>query len=325
MRGLVSGVWARPMAIIWLPPALWAGNMVLGRALAADFPPVSLAVFRWLITLALLLPFVGRILWQQRAALRREWLMITACGAFGIAGYNALAYVALKSVPAANVAFINSTLPLMVPLVAFGLGVERVGGRTLAGLAVSSLGVAWLMTGGHLAALAGLSFSGGEGLVLIAISNYAIYSVLLRRMPADINPFAFFAATVIAGLGVLAPFWIAELAAGASLPADPGSWIAVAYLGVFASLVAFLLWMRCVAVLGSTITGTSFHLVAVFTAGLAWLVLGEPLERYHFAGIGLILAGVFLATVPLPALRLPVLPRLLPRPVPIRIRRPRRD
>ncbi|MGH2341491.1 DMT family transporter [Segnochrobactraceae bacterium EtOH-i3] len=322
MRGLVSGVWARPITIIWLPPALWAGNMVLGRALAADFPPVSLAVFRWLITLALILPFVGRLLWQQRAIVRREGLMIVACGAFGIAGYNALAYVALKSVPAANVAFLNSTLPLMVPVFAFVLGVERVGRRTLFGLVVSSFGVAWLMTGGNLAAITGLSFSGGEGLVLIAISNYAIYSVLLRRMPADLNPFVFFTATVIAGLVVLAPFWIAELAAGAILPTDPASWAAVAYLGVFASLVAFLLWMRCVAVLGSTITGTSFHLMAVFTAAFAWAALGEPLESYHFAGIGLILLGVFCATIPLPAGLLPgTMPRL--RPVPIRIRRRR--
>ncbi len=38
------------------------------------------------------------------------------------------------------------------------------------------------------------------------------------------------------------------------------------YIGLFASLFSFILWGRCVAELGSTVTGISFHLVAVFTA-----------------------------------------------------------
>jgi drug/metabolite transporter (DMT)-like permease len=70
----------------------------------------------------------------------------------------------------------------------------------------------------------------------------------------------------------------------------------VLYIGVFASLVSYLLWNRCVAVLGATVTGISFHLVAVFTAALAWAVLGEPLRDFHLIGIALILIGFVIAT-----------------------------
>src|SRR4029453_5016597 len=111
---LARRLWERPLLILWIPPLLWSGNIVLGRALGDTYPPVSLAVGRWLIAFGLLIPFFVTRVWAPRKPLKKHWLLILACGAFGVAGYNALAYVALETTPAANVAFLNSTLPLMV-------------------------------------------------------------------------------------------------------------------------------------------------------------------------------------------------------------------
>ncbi|MCP4563093.1 MAG: DMT family transporter [Bosea sp.] len=296
MSALLKGLWARPLLLLWLPPLFWAGNLVLGRALGPSFPPVSLAVGRWLVALACLAPLIGRQAWRERGLLRQHLALIVACGAFGIAGYNALGYLALRTTPAASVAFLNSTLPLMVPLAAFALGVERASGRTLAGIALSFVGVVWIVARGDLQQLGGLRADGGEFLVLIAVANYAIYSVLLRRKPATLSPLVFLAATMATGLLVLMPFWVFELAQGAHIPTDLGSVAAVLYIGVFASLLAFILWGHCVATLGPSVTGVSFHLVALFTALLAVAVLGEPVRGFHLVGMALILAGFFLAT-----------------------------
>lgn len=290
-------LWAQPLLLLPLPPLFWAGNLVLGRALAGSFPPVSLAVGRWVVALACLLPFVIGTIGAQREALFRARGLVFACGAFGIAGYNALGYLALQSAPAASVAFLNSTLPLMMPLAAFLLGVERVTGRTLAGIAISFVGVTWIVARGQPSTLSGLSISGGEPLVLIAVANYAVYSVLLRRRPAGLDPLAFLAATMAAGLLVLMPFWVWELAQGATIPISPGPIAAVLYIGVFASLLAFIIWNRCVSALGPSVTGASFHLVALFTAALAFLLLGEPVQPFHLVGAALILGGFALATV----------------------------
>ncbi|MGJ7582439.1 DMT family transporter [Variovorax sp. RHLX14] len=297
IRNALLALWARPVWLLWLPPAFWAGNLVLGRALGPVFPPVSLAVGRWVVALAVLMPFVWRQAWRERDLLAKHWALIAACGAFGIAGYNALGYVALQTVPAANVAFLNSTLPLMVPLAAVILGVEPITWRALVGIGISFLGVAWIVARGETANLAALRFDGAELLVLLAVANYAVYSVLLRRKPAAINPLVFLAATVAAGLLVLTPFWAFELARGARIPMNPASIGAVFYIGVFASLFAFILWSRCVATLGATVTGVSFHLVALFTALLAFWVLKEPVRDFHLVGIALILLGFFVTTL----------------------------
>jgi drug/metabolite transporter (DMT)-like permease len=293
---LSERLWARPALLLWLPPLFWAGNLVLGRALGQTFPPVSLAVGRWLVALIVLAPFVARRVHAQRDLLRRHVLLILACGGFGVAGYNALGYLALQSVPAASVAFLNSTLPLMVPLAAFILGVERVRPRTILGIGLSFVGVVWIVSRGEPGSLGHLSLGGGEILVLIAVANYALYSVLIRRKPAAIDPLVFLAATMVTGLLVLMPFWAVELARGATIPLDAGSVAAVLYIGIFASLLAFVLWNRCVATLGPTVTGASFHLVALFTATLAFLLLDEPVRAFHLIGIALILAGFAVAT-----------------------------
>ncbi|UZF92355.1 DMT family transporter [Bosea sp. NBC_00550] len=292
---ILRRLWGQPLLLLPLPPLFWAGDLLLGRALAGSFPPVSLAVGRWLVALACLAPFVlGALSAQRQALFRARWLVL-ACGAFGIAGYNALGYLALQSAPAASVAFLNSTLPLMVPLAAFALGVERVSARTLAGVAISFAGVAWIVARGEPSTLSRLGISGGEPLVLVAVANYAVYSVLLRRRAADLDPLVFLAATMVAGLFVLLPFWIWELARGATIPTAPGPLAAVLYIGVFASLLAFVIWNRCVATLGPSVTGASFHLVALFTAVLAFLLLGEPVRPFHFVGAALILCGFGLA------------------------------
>ncbi len=298
MSALLDRLWTRPLLLLPLPPLFWAGNLVLGRALAQSFPPVSLAVGRWLIALGVLLPFVAGRAWREREAVWSAGPLILACGAFGVAGYNALGYLALHTAPAASVAFLNSTLPLMVPLAAWLLGVERVGRLTLAGIVISFAGVAWIVARGDLASLSGIRLASGEPLVLLAVANYAIYSVLVRRKPRDLDPLVFLAATMVTGLAVLAPFWIAELWSGASIPLDATSLGAVAYIGIFASLIAFVIWNRCVAVLGPSVTGASFHLVAGFTALLAFLLLGEPVHLFHVVGAVLILIGFGLATLP---------------------------
>jgi drug/metabolite transporter (DMT)-like permease len=303
MSQALRAVWAHPVWLLWVPPALWAGNLVLGRALGPVFPPVSLAVGRWLVAFAALAPFVWRQAWRERALLARHWGLIAACGAFGIAGYNALGYLALQTVPAASVAFLNSTLPLMVPLAAVLLGAERITGRALAGIAISFVGVVWIVARGELASLAALRLDGGEPLVLLAVANYAVYSVLLRRKPAAIAPLVFLAATMAAGLAVLMPFWAVELVRGAHIPTDAASVAAVVYIGLFASLIAFILWGRCVATLGATVTGVSFHLVALFTALLAFAVLHEPVHGFHLVGIALILLGFVVTTCRAPVVR----------------------
>jgi drug/metabolite transporter (DMT)-like permease len=263
---------------------------------AATFPPVSLTLLRWLVAAVVLGPFVWRRVVLQMPLLRRHWFLILASGALGMAGYSALAYLALHTTTAANVAFINSTVPLMVPLVMLVIAREPMHPRTLAGIGISFCGVVWIIARGNPASLAHLSFAGGEMITLVAVAMYAVYSVLIRKKPRELDLLVFLFGGMLGAIVVLLPFFIVELAGGARIPTDARSLATVLYIGVVISLLAYLLWNHCVITLGPGITGASYHLISVFTPLVAYLWLGERLAGYHYAGIGLILAGVFIAT-----------------------------
>lgn len=287
--------WDRPAWLLWAPPLIWSSHIVIGRALADIYPPFALTLLRWIVAFAALLPFVARDARRQLPLVRRHWRLVLLCGATGMVGYSALAYIALRTTQAANVAFINSMLPLMVPLATLVLAREPIRRRTLAGLAVSSLGVLWILTRGEAATLTELAFSAGDVLTVVAVACYALYSVLIRRKPPQLNLFVFLLATIAGGIVVALPLAALEMARGARVPMDAPAWAAVVYIGLAISLLAYLVWNRCIMTLGATITGVSYHLLSVFTPLLAFVLLGERLAGFHVVGIALILAGVLMA------------------------------
>ena len=68
------------------------------------------------------------------------------------------------------------------------------------------------------------------------------------------------------------------------------------YMGLGASVLAFICWNRGVAVVGANAAGFTVHLLPAFGTLLAILFLGEVFAGFHAAGIATILAGVLLAT-----------------------------
>ena len=60
--------------------------------------------------------------------------------------------------------------------------------------------------------------------------------------------------------------------------------LAIGYIAVFASAIAFLLWIRAVGEIGPTRAGMFIHLMPVFGAILAAAVLGERIAAFHVVG-----------------------------------------
>src|SRR6185369_13135397 len=72
--------------------------------------------------------------------------------------------------------------------------------------------------------------------------------------------------------------------------------LGVLYMGIAASVLAFIFWNRGVAVVGANVAGFTIHLLPAFGTVLAILLLGEHFSAFHAAGIAIIIAGVLLAT-----------------------------
>lgn len=289
-----AGGW-RYWAVLALPPLFWAGNFISARAARGDWPPVALSFGRWSLALLVLLPFAFRHIKRDAALYRRHFWRILALAAPGVAGFNTLVYWGLQSTPATNGMLLNSTIPLMI--LAFGALFWRrpLGGWALAGLVVSTLGVAVVILHGSLARALALEFSRGDLILLAAMASWALYTLMLTSFPAEVNRTGLLAVQIVLALPMLAPFLAWEIASGRVAHFTPAAVAVLAYVAVVASVLAFLFYTKAVEWAGPARAGQFIHLLPLYGAALSAAFLGEALQPYHALGFGLILAGIVLA------------------------------
>jgi drug/metabolite transporter (DMT)-like permease len=134
--------------LLTLPPLFWAGNAVLARMLVGDVPPIALSLLRWLLALALFLPFVWRGLIAAWPQLRAAWLDVLGIALTGVAAYNSLQYVAVQTSSAVNVTLIAASTPVFSLLFGVLLFGERARAAQWAGAALSIAGVLWVLLRG---------------------------------------------------------------------------------------------------------------------------------------------------------------------------------
>lgn len=294
LRGLLLS----PYVLMALPPLFWAGNAVVGRAVVGDLPPIALAFWRWCLALLILLPMGGPGLIGQRAVIRRHWRVLLALSVTSVTAYNTLLYLALQSTTAINATLVGSTIPIAILALSWVWLGSRTTLQQALGVAVSLVGVLAVIARGDVAALLALRLHAGDLWMLAATLSWAVYSVLLRRYPVPLSPFALLTLQVAVGLLVLAPLYGLELATGRTMAVTPAALAAIAYVGVFASVAAYYFWNFGVARLGPGIAGQYAYLIPVFTAILATLFLGEQFRWFHAAGLVLIFGGIWVATRP---------------------------
>ncbi|WP_432455028.1 MULTISPECIES: DMT family transporter [unclassified Agarivorans] len=288
--------------LLLLPPLFWAGNFVTGRYIAGQIPPMSLSYWRWTIASLLVLPFLYRSLWQQRRVIQRYWLRISLLACLGVAGFNSCVYIGLQSTTATNALIINSMIPIFILLVScLGFG-QRMGMKQILGIILSFCGVLALLVKGQWQSLASLSINRGDSWILLSAVIWALYSIGLRFKPSQLSGSAFLGSTLVIGSLVLSPFyWLNLPQAAFSLNHD--SMVALAYVAVFPSLLAYQSWNYGVKVVGASVAGQYIHLMPLFGAILSVSLLGEQLAVYHLIGASFIAAGLLVALLPVGLLR----------------------
>ena len=283
-------------AALTLTALLWSTNFIIGRAVRDDVSPAALNFLRWAIALLILVPITLRDLQAHRATLMRHWKLIALLGFTGIAAFQTLGYVALTTTTALNTILLLALAPLAIVAVSWLALGERVTRVQALGLGVSLAGAAVLIMHGDPATLAEMRFNAGDLWMLLAVVLWAVYSVLLRRRPAEVPPLALHTMSVAAGALWMLPAFGWQAMHGSALPSSLAVWMAVGFIAVFSSALAHGLWVRGVAKIGPNRAGVFIHLIPVFGAVLAITFLGEELAAYHAAGAALALCGIVLTS-----------------------------
>lgn len=109
------------------------------------------------------------------------------------------------------------------------------------------------------------------------------------------DPLVFLTATVGLGTLPLTGLYGWDLGQGNRFDPTPVNLAALAYVALLPSVLAYVIWNHLVARLGANRTGQYIHLLPVFGALLAALLLGERWRWFHWGGVALIALGIWLS------------------------------
>lgn len=284
-----------PRFLMLLPGLFWAGNAIVARSIAGDIPPIGLAFWRWTVAALLIAPLAWPQLRRDLPLMAPSWPVMLLLTALGISIFNTFLYIGAHTTTAINLVMLQTAMPIVVVVASFVIFRETLTGRQAAGIAASLAGALTLISHGDPAVLLNLDFKRGDLWMLAAVVSYAVYTALLRLRP-PVHGLTFAFATFALGAALLLPFYVAETQWVRAMPVTAESALAVAYVAIFASILAYLAFNRTVELLGANTAGLVVHLVPVFGTVLAVLLLGEQLHAYNIAGVALIAFGLWLAT-----------------------------
>ncbi|MFT6915887.1 MAG: drug/metabolite transporter (DMT)-like permease [Motiliproteus sp.] len=284
-----------PQLLLVLTTLFWAGNFVVARATHLSMPPLSLSFWRWLLALLILLPWVAPKLVSERALIFKHWKILLLLSVLGVVNFNSFIYLGLQYTTATNATLLQSVVPSLVMLLAVFLLGQKISRLQAVGLALSLLGVLCIVLRGDLTQLLNLEINRGDLWVLTGMLSWSLYTVALHWRPVALSKGALLGSTILTGTLVLLPVYLWELGQGLRIALVSENLLALGYVAIFPSVMAYFFWNYGVEKLGAPRAGLFIYLLPVFGTTLSMLFLGEQPALYHLFGFALVLAGMLLA------------------------------
>jgi drug/metabolite transporter (DMT)-like permease len=283
---------ARIYLLLLLATVFWGGTAVAGKMVIQGIPPITAGTLRYGCTALLLLIVYARRVPDLRRLRRRELTQVLALGALGTFVNHLLFFFGLVWAPAAHGALIPpTTSPIWLLLLTARIDGEPVTGRRVGGMVAGLIGVV-LVIGPERLLNASPGVLLGDLLFLAGGLSWAVYSFLSRRAMEHMPIAGLLALSMSAGTLLLAPFALLERPWRVLPHAPAVSWLALAYLTVAATFLAFLWWNIGLRGIGPGRIAVFSHLTPVFGVLAAWLILGERLAPLQILGASLAVAGV---------------------------------
>jgi drug/metabolite transporter (DMT)-like permease len=279
------------LAVLLTLGALWGASFLFMRMGANQFGGMALAGMRAIGAAICSIPLLASR--ERLSELRANWWPVTLIGLSNSALPFVLFSYAAKSLPAGLSAIFDAIAPLLVAASGWLWLGQKLNAVRAGGLVIGLLGVVWLIGGnlslGHGGATVGWAMAACVG-ANVCYTFGAHYSQHRMR---TVTPLTVAIGSQFAAALMLLPFtiWLWP----AKMP-DAHAWVAMFGLAAGCTSLAYVLFYRLLAHVGSAPAMAVLYLIPVF--GVIWgaLFLGEAVTLAMAGGCVVILLGVALTT-----------------------------
>ena len=273
---------------------LWATSYPFGRYLAPYEAPQAIVVVRAFIGFLFLLT-IAVYRNQARIELSPRVLgQLVVLGISGICLHNFLLFEALEHTRANTGSVINGAIPIAVMVLDFVIFRRAIARWSVFAVALSFVGTAVVISHGDLVSLISGKIGYGELLFLIAISAWAVYTIVARPLLEHYAATTVSAYACLAGTLLMTPWMLTNLDATITILSDPNIVLLLIVQGLLTIGVGFLWYYEGVQQLGPMNASVYINLVPIFGVILAAVTLGEIPDTALLIGGSLVVGGLLL-------------------------------
>ncbi|MGQ8336576.1 DMT family transporter [Sunxiuqinia sp. A32] len=270
----------------------WSFSFVWFKVAYIAYEPMTVILIR--LSLSAVIMFAVAKLIRKLQPIKREdigWMILLSF--FEPFLYFMGESYGLKYVSSTVAAVIVATIPLFTPIAAWYFHKEKLSWSNFIGLLISFMGVSLVVFDSSF----GLDASPlGVALEFIAVLSTIGYAIILKKLTGDYNGYTIIGYQNLFGVFMFLPFWlIFESSLTFQTPFNQEAFMAIVKLAIFASILAFIFFTYSIRHIGINKSSMFINIIPVFVAILAFFILGDRLNLQKMIGIGIVIAGLFLA------------------------------
>lgn len=274
----------------------WGSAFIAGKIAIQSFEPATVAFFRFLGAAILLFPLMWYIERDVPKPTKKDWLLFAMLGLTGIALYNIFFFIASKHAPVIKSSLFIASNPILIIVLSALFLKEKISRNQVFGLILAILGVAFIITNGHLEVFINMDFEPIDLVLLGAVVCWALYSVIGRVVLRKYSSIVSTTYAVAFGTVFLFPFALMETTMADLTSSSSGAWLAIGHMSVFVTVVSFIMYYYGIQQIGAAKASIFINFMPISAVLMASLFLGEALTLPHLIGAFFVLGGVTLST-----------------------------
>ena len=269
----------------------WGTSFIATKIALNELTPKTIISLRLILASSLLL-IIALIRKEDFSVNRRNHLNIFVLALIAVF-HLWIQVTGLKFTTAANTGWIIGTAPIFMAILALVFFREKITALQIIGIVIAMTGLLLLVGKGDITNI-NLIENKGDLLVLASAFTWGVYSMVNKKISLSYPPLMIILYLFIMMAIIIIPFNLNKETINSVIHLSSISWVAVSFLGLFCSGIAYVIWAYALREMESAKVGAFLYFEPLVTVLAAWIFLAETITILMILSGIIITIGVFM-------------------------------